>query len=304
MGGRAAAKERKRRAWFAAGARAAARLSLTDPAGPPAYLCPLCRRAFDGAMLAAGALTLEHVPPDALGGRHLVLTCADCNKTAGATLDREMQAVERLLDFGQGTLAEPAPVQLTFGDLVLHADLVATGDDVTATVVPPANHPDIRELLDAEFGCRRREGRWEGSTFTVGFDRPSSCSPRLAALGWLRAAYLVAFAAYGYRYAFSPKLSPVRHQLAHPDIEHIGAFGRDLAQVGRDDRRLLLVREPAPFRSLLVQMGRHVIFLPRLDDTGDLYQRLAAACAPGRVLPPILTGTPIPWPSWPGHALD
>jgi hypothetical protein len=50
---------------------------------------------------------------------------------------------------------------------------------------------------------------------------------RRADLSWLKAAYIVAFAIWGYSYAFSPALRVVRQQLGHPEDEIIRQFKLD-----------------------------------------------------------------------------
>jgi hypothetical protein len=38
------------------------------------YVCPICLHAYSREGLAAGILTREHVPPQSIGGRRIVLT--------------------------------------------------------------------------------------------------------------------------------------------------------------------------------------------------------------------------------------
>ena len=51
------------------------------------YVCPICAKGYDRHQLEAGTLTLEHVPPKSLGGKGIVLTCKNCNSTAGHSVD-------------------------------------------------------------------------------------------------------------------------------------------------------------------------------------------------------------------------
>jgi len=185
---------------------------------PAAYRCPLCCRWYT----EVDQLTLEHVPPARLGGRELVLTCRDCNSTAGAKVDHEMLALEQALDFTRDPFARPARGRLHVGEHTLRVDVEATGDDVQLTVAPKANHPDSARNLEEEFERRKKEGRWEGSTLTFELDQGFRYQPAL--VGWLRAAYLVPFAAMRYRYVLHPNLLPVRRQLAEPTVSHLGIF--------------------------------------------------------------------------------
>ncbi len=299
MGRAARAKKAKRKeAWFDRGARAIARFFPPDPDAPSRYLCPLCCQWYTELC----QVTFDHVPPAALGGRELALTCAQCNKTAGARVDHEMLALERAIDFGQGTLVHPTRGHLRVGEHMVYTNVRAVGEEVELTVVPAANRPDIERLVAAEFSDQRDESQWGGLALTIGLDQGFHYRPAL--VGWLRATYLVAFAAIGYRYVLHPKLVPVRRQLADATAAYLGIFSGTVREARPDERRLLLVNEPTPFRSLLVQMGRHLVFLPRWDDEGDLYQRLATELTPGQLRASGFTGIPLPWPQAPTHTAD
>src|SRR5215203_2085112 len=95
-------RNRKKRAWwFERGADAVARLW---PELPRCYRCPLCGRRFFRAALDEDLLTIEHAPPEALGGTGIALTCRDCNSTSGHKLDAEMLAAENVPNFIQGRM--------------------------------------------------------------------------------------------------------------------------------------------------------------------------------------------------------
>jgi hypothetical protein len=124
--------------------------------------------------------------------------------------------------------------------------------------------------------------------------------------GWLRAAYLVAFARYGYRYCLRRLFNPVRAQIADPTGRHIERFYVVGASPPRDGRQLLSVATPRSMRSLTVVMGRHMIFLPGFHaDSDTLYQRLGQRALwppPSRSL--RFGVTRHSWPSKPEHSLD
>lgn len=295
-------REAKRKAWFEFGTRAVAQAL---PEAPLGYRCPLCvstGRVFVREDLEKGNLTVDHVPPAKLGGRELVLTCRDCNSIAGHQVDQAMLAMERLLDFGLGTLSASTPVRVRLGEHVLRANLVANGDGMSIIGVPAANPPEISQRLGDEFE-RLCEGG-EPTDFTVNMTFEQRFNYRMALVGWLRAAYLAAFAALGYRYIFHPKLRLVRQQLASPSAVLIENFSVTVPDASVTTRRMVVVREPNAFRSVLVQMGRHVVFLPALDDDYDVYQYLLADAERNRRLSVTFRGGEIPWPRKPEYALD
>ena len=46
-----------------------------------AYICPLCQHVY---AIAHEALTLEHVPPESVEGKPILVTCKACNNSQGA----------------------------------------------------------------------------------------------------------------------------------------------------------------------------------------------------------------------------
>jgi hypothetical protein len=65
------------------------------PDGCPYYVCPICLRAFGELALYSAELTFEDVPPKAIGGRPLVLTCSICNTDRGSVIDAAAADRER-----------------------------------------------------------------------------------------------------------------------------------------------------------------------------------------------------------------
>ena len=61
-----------------------------DDMGKGSFICPLCLRIFNVGQLGEQVnsyITIEHVPPENLGGKPLVLTCKECNSSCGHDLD-------------------------------------------------------------------------------------------------------------------------------------------------------------------------------------------------------------------------
>lgn len=57
------------------------------------YICPICLDQFqekDIISSSANFLTEEDAPPAKLGGKRIVLTCKDCNSTAGHQIDNHL----------------------------------------------------------------------------------------------------------------------------------------------------------------------------------------------------------------------
>jgi hypothetical protein len=256
-------------------------------------------RGFLRRALDVGFLTLEHAPPKSLGGKSIVLTCRDCNTTAGAALDSQMLALEQIYDFGQGTMTRPARARLEMGGGKLNVEVLAQREVVQAFGIPQANDPRSVAAVTAALASMAKDTQFHKAEFRFTFKGPK---PKAALLAWLRAAYLAAFAALGYSYILRPQMEVVREQLADDSGELLRVFSMTVPTTPRGERRIRLVEEPKWLRSLCVQMGRHSVFLPGLSANPGLYSRLAQRA--GRRAELTLAGQEIPWPVSAQFALD
>jgi hypothetical protein len=300
----------RRQRRFADGAAALRRTATAIGMGqvlPPDgdfYACPCCLTAYGPEALSARVLTDEHVPPDNAGGKKLVLTCARCNHEAGSRLDAHADRRTAAHDLVAGRGAGRAlRAEIAIDGIVLYGNITAVGDALLLSVVPKANNPNdldtAERILDGWTGQGAVDGRF-------GFRLDERVSVPNARLSWVRAAYLAAFAAFGYRYAFLAQLAELRAQLANPDVELLPPLTMVNDDAPPDLRQLLLVREPVELRSLAVTIGRHTVFLPTLDQPRSFGATAAAlgalAAAPGRR--PRLLGKEVPWPTEPRYDLD
>jgi hypothetical protein len=309
---------KRRERWFVEGA-AALRRTMTVIGRPDAlpptgefYACPCCLRAYGRDALDARVLTEEHVPPDKVGGRKLVLTCKACNNIAGTRLDRPAADRETLHDF----LAARAPdraldLEFTVGDIAtIHGDIRHADDALLLFVVPKNNHPKHLEELT------RTLNAWAAGEVANARGRyrlTKRVSVTRARLSWVRAAYLAAFAALGWQYVFQPCLDPLRAQLADPEASLLPPLALRDPGASPERRQLLIVQEPPELRSLAVVLGRYTVFLPSPADPQP-FEALSTALAQFPVVPtspPQLArkkiswaGKQVPWPDEPLYILD
>jgi hypothetical protein len=198
-------------------------------------------------------------------------------------------------------MRRPTPGVISVGGMSLRVTLVATGEnvDIFADVErnPPGVPAAVMERLE-RIVADREVGRSLELHFYERF------RARQASIGWLRAAYLAAFTALGYRYILSPALDCVREQIVKLTVSLIKTFSVAVPTASPQERLLALVEEPAEIRSLLVRMGGQMMFLPE-PETGemDFYERIEEGLAKlgGRAR---FRGTSIPWPTRPVFALD
>ncbi|NJO82746.1 MAG: HNH endonuclease [Blastochloris sp.] len=161
------------------------------------------------------ALTLEHVPPEALGGgdRGRILLCGVCNHTSGTKLDRQIQIKLDVDDFknmvpgssveGRYYVGLNAPSVATLsisddGHLVIKGDLRRSN---------PALKAKELEYLSSASSLEQFSGGFSFSSGKIEF----------ANVGLLRIAYLLAFRTFGYSYIFHPYLQQIRDQILRPE---------------------------------------------------------------------------------------
>ena len=160
--------------WYQRGVYA---LAKTAPlAAQLGYGCPLCIRAAPDVNL----FTAEDVPLRRVGGKPLVLTCAECNNRAGMLIDLHWGHLADVEAFMYGELTESLNVQLRQGHYRLAVDLTRIED--TVVMVGPEGNSGFRlstdEPVKLTFPNRFRYGR--------------------AKVSILRASYLAAFSVLGY----------------------------------------------------------------------------------------------------------
>ena len=297
-----------RERWFTEGAAALRRtlsgMGMADslPDGE-FYACPLCLVAYDRAALEAGAFSIEHVPPRSTGGKPLLLTCEPCNSTAGTTMDAHAagrQAAGNL--FAGKPLKRALHAEFDVGGVTVRGNMNSANGAFLMDVVQEANKPKDITAITTTFG----DWAAAGTGGAIGFKFRERMSPELARLSVVRAGYLAAFAALGWRYAFLECLQPLREQLAKPDMVTLPSlvFTDPAAEPGR--RELLVTEEPSEMRTLAVVLGRHTVFLPRWDAPRSL-EEISDGLAWYDALPASgkrCTRTRIPWPAYPQYALD
>jgi hypothetical protein len=101
-----------------------------------------------------GELTLEHVPPEAVGGRGILLTCKSCNNTAGHTVDAAVVGRGRLFQLGNSLFRNQGefrgPIKIEFRGVVINATLVTKDGRVTILVHRGRNNPHLPDKQIAE----------------------------------------------------------------------------------------------------------------------------------------------------------
>ena len=210
--------------------------------------CPLCFTRFTSAEASSGrTVTLEHVPPKALGGRVLCLTCKSCNAKAGGKVD-QLAAMNVRSRF---------PVTV---------DILGKKDTFMLSPQGRELTPPFRGFTKSDFDeLDRAGGRF---TMTV----PVS-DPHLVAVSAVKSAYMALFSLFGstggYDYVGGRALGDVRRLLLDPvryAKQEAGKYvqfvpkDRRLVPKGRPEPDIMLVTEPRG--CWMVRVRDHLVYLP------------------------------------------
>lgn len=185
--------------------------------GKGSFICPLCFRILNIALLGEQVnnfITIEHIPPENLGGKPLILTCKDCNSTCGHDLDvylrNEIEHHERAYFNGpKGHFS-----QYSHGGVEVNA---ITNEDkdgtVNISIERKRNSPIVFntfiESVDASADDLNIDGR-----LILGDHKRNVIKADIAIL---KSAYLYAFYKLGYKYILSTKLNAIRKQIQNPN---------------------------------------------------------------------------------------
>ena len=246
--------------WYELGVRA---LQAARPGAPRMYGCPQCLQGFP-----PDCFSLEDVPPKSVGGKPLVLTCTQCNTRSGAKLDIFIAETQRLKDFVAGR--EVLRVDLTQYGRRIAADASLSDARLSLTGVRKASNKESFDGLFAELdpAARERSRDWD---FSIKFQIRNS--PWKEGVAWLRLAYLYAFAAFGYNFILRPGLHPVREQIKHPEKRVTPGVVKHVKDPSDHDG-ISFVHEPVSYRSILVRLGGHFVFLPDFNHADGFFERM------------------------------
>ena len=277
-------RQRKKRDWFDRGAAAYA-LVRTEHSAEPIYPCPLCLTPFTVDSLADGRLSSEHVPPESVGGRELVLTCRRCNNSAGAMLDADAAVKELVRSAMAGTREHRERVKAAIGDFRVNAEVHLSGGRYSLVVPRRVNKPGTADNLKTVR---------PGSSITVQYRQFSELGAKIS---WFRAGYLALFAVAGYAFALDPAMEIVRRQILECDERRMVTFTSEVSEeIALSVHRILRVQAPDWHRGWAVEFGRYFLHFPSAGDM-DFYDRMSARGS--AVTPYMTTYEYVGWPTEP-----
>ena len=154
--------------------------------------CPICLTTFTNPQVITGKMvTLEHAPPEALGGKVVCLTCADCNNRA-SRIDHLAKIAEKARSdhvSGRGTKVEVD----FFGSGIISGYVRQRDDEMAARL---ATQPVPTSISQLRGGVMRLPSLPVSSRLDVNKGirfRIRQANPHKVAVSWLRSAYLLLF---------------------------------------------------------------------------------------------------------------
>ena len=265
-------KDELKREYFRKGASALRNLFAIDQ---ECYCCPICKKLYLPEALDAGDLTLEHAPPKQVGGRPLALTCKDCNCVAGYSVDSAVVQRERQLDFVRALTGQKSDFKgrgtFSIGGETLNITLEA--EKGVRSVKPTKQINDPRKLKKYQDHVMhlQQTGTWDGEKFTI--TPRAKYHVKHSKVGDLKAAFIICFAFFGYTFALSQRLSPVRQQIMNYKGDVIDHYWLVSDPKVTQEHFICLIETPAI--ALAVKLDNSTIILPWLEGPKDLYRHLA-----------------------------
>ena len=192
--------------------------------GKNSYICPLCLRIFRLAQLGSDInmfITLEHIPPENLGGKPLILTCKDCNSNCGHDLDvylrNELEHREgKYFNDPKGYVSK-----FEYGGNSVNAIMKEDENGIVNIYIENKHNPPsvVDRFVESTNAC---EGDLNiPGSFKLGNHRRKT---EVVDVAILKSAYLFSFYKFGYKYILRTNLNAIRKQIMNPNEKIIPPY--------------------------------------------------------------------------------
>jgi hypothetical protein len=244
------------------------------------YVCPVCQKIFGKEALFSTEyvdyLTLEHVPPESLGGSIKLLTCKICNNEQGSKLDKQLLESLKTKDFYSGISGAERPARFLVdgkwntGGRIINSD---SRDFEFRSIRNNSNHNHYDKLF--------KDGGLDIEKIDVTINH--KFKKRRPPIALLRIGFLWLYSELGVASLISGNMQAVRKQIHEPEkewIKNIGSLDNDFSDnfIGVN-----IVKEPKELRSFAVAFKtrtkhkerKHIVLLPGLSDPGlKIYENM------------------------------
>jgi len=227
-----------------------------------------------------------------------VLVCKDCNNAAGHRLEHELKKRRDVEDFAAGRLTEPVKAEFEANGIRVPARIRHDQGNLIVDGKPSATSPEDLAAHQSWIDGQVALGPAADGSFSIHL---GPWHQRLSQVALLKAAYLAAFAAFGYWYILRSDFDPVRAEIAEPGHGALTPLPI-LTDVGQPETTHRIIEVVKPIRSLAYQIGREIVLLPHAEPDPDFWDKMMAIASAGEgQLSCDKVGE---WPRYPEYRLD
>jgi len=194
------------------------------------YMCPLCLDGFTKEDLSdkvENPLTFEDVPPKSMGGKPIILTCKNCNSTAGHNLDAHLLHILEDESFKGFSPNSKSDVTYEKDGKKMNGEIkIDENGKWNMNFDPKRSNPKHTDYFMTKMNSRSKRimdyewlKNYEPDNFKFSFKPKERGKERNAEVNMLRIAYLLAFAKFGYGFIINSNLYKIREQILNPDKE-------------------------------------------------------------------------------------
>lgn len=222
-----------------------------DPDIPNSIACPQCFLVINRSQIYDKEIfSLEHVPPEALGGKIETFTCKRCNSWSGHYLESHLSHSLDMADFVEGLPGSSVDGTVTFSsEIEVNAEL--TYIDENYIYIRPDQSRSIPGNVKQSFESIEKDA--PNISLRTHGKRGKVIRTRRAEAALLRIAYLTLFAKFGYGVLLYPGAKVIRSQFKYPEEEILptwGIFSDPFLQ--EHDPGIYIITKPAELRSIMV----------------------------------------------------
>lgn len=191
-------------------------LIFKDPSSVPkhaAYVCPLCTENFivigpSGETGWSSEFSLDHFPPESVGGFQTALVCKQCNNSAGRDYDFSLKQKMDRMSFDNKIAKSKINMKSAISDVTgYYPGFFTIRDDGEIEAVLKPNPKMHSPFLDNWISSSKEKLDWE-ATITIPIPDENKVSAAL-----LKTAYLFCFDNWGYEFAYSSGARKIRDVL-------------------------------------------------------------------------------------------
>jgi hypothetical protein len=254
-----------------------------EPDEDDIYICPVCMKFFRREELLTDLdlfLTLEDIPPKALGGNVKTLTCNNCNNDKGGSqLERDLRNMVNFEEAVEGLYNIPIRGKfLPTKDIELTSTIRFVGNNgIYVEGKPNKTNPKYVNHFNEIAESKTNLGEFSLTLF-------GDYTPFLAEVALLRIAYLLAFSTFGYGFLINFNLQLIREQINTPRkriLEHLAITKEDYPD---EVLGINIITHPKELQSFLIvfdlktsnRAKRYGVLLPGPSEPGlEIYKWLS-----------------------------